>query len=154
MAEQEMKKDYIVKLADLPERLDSLDLILDKIVEGDCLDLMRRMPDKCVDAVITDPPYGFNRASWDGKDFKESLSPRLVEVSRLLAGGGWLFLFSGTGECLSVGNLVPLDFRRMLWMYKPADCTYPWQGRAISPQRAQSIPPRLLHSHQSWNGGS
>ena len=48
---------YIVKLADLPERLDSLDLILDKIVEGDCLELMRRMPDKCVDAVITDPPY-------------------------------------------------------------------------------------------------
>lgn len=49
---------YIVKLADLPEKLDSLDLILDKIVEGDCLELMRRMPDKCVDAVITDPPYG------------------------------------------------------------------------------------------------
>lgn len=28
---------------------------------GDCLDLMRELPDKSVDAVITDPPY----ASWD-----------------------------------------------------------------------------------------
>ena len=29
---------------------------------GDCLDIMRTMPDKSVDAVITDPPYGMN---WD-----------------------------------------------------------------------------------------
>jgi site-specific DNA-methyltransferase (adenine-specific)/modification methylase len=27
---------------------------------GDCLDFMRTMPDKSVDAVITDPPYGVN----------------------------------------------------------------------------------------------
>ena len=30
---------------------------LDTIVVGDCLDVMRQMPDGCVDAVITDPPY-------------------------------------------------------------------------------------------------
>jgi len=30
---------------------------LDTIVCGDCLDIMRQMPDGCVDAVITDPPY-------------------------------------------------------------------------------------------------
>ena len=29
-----------------------------KLYLGDCLDFMRSMPDKCVDAVITDPPYG------------------------------------------------------------------------------------------------
>ena len=27
---------------------------------GDCLEYMRTMPDRCVDAVITDPPYGIN----------------------------------------------------------------------------------------------
>ena len=27
---------------------------------GDCLEVMRSMPDKSVDAVITDPPYGIN----------------------------------------------------------------------------------------------
>ena len=32
---------------------------LDTIVVGDCLDVMRQMPDGCVDAVITDPPYNF-----------------------------------------------------------------------------------------------
>ena len=29
-----------------------------KLYLGDCLDIMRGMPDKSVDAVITDPPYG------------------------------------------------------------------------------------------------
>src|ERR1035437_4836036 len=28
------------------------------VVCGDCLELMRALPDGCVDAVITDPPYG------------------------------------------------------------------------------------------------
>jgi len=28
------------------------------VVQGDCLDVLRDMPDGCVDAVVTDPPYG------------------------------------------------------------------------------------------------
>ena len=34
--------------------------MLNKIILGDCLDVMRGMPDKCVDLVLTDPPYGIN----------------------------------------------------------------------------------------------
>jgi site-specific DNA-methyltransferase (adenine-specific) len=30
----------------------------EKIVCGDCLDVMRDLPDACVDAIVTDPPYG------------------------------------------------------------------------------------------------
>ena len=32
---------------------------------GDCLEVMKTMPDKSVDAVITDPPYGFGLTEWD-----------------------------------------------------------------------------------------
>ena len=32
---------------------------------GDCLDVMRGLPDGCVDAVVTDPPYGTTRNAWD-----------------------------------------------------------------------------------------
>jgi len=37
------------------------------IVVGDCLDIMAQMPDGCVDAIVTDPPYGleFMGKSWD-----------------------------------------------------------------------------------------
>ena len=38
-------------------------LELNKIYCGDCLDLMREMPDKSVDLVLTDPPYGIGIAN-------------------------------------------------------------------------------------------
>ena len=34
--------------------------LLGKIHNVDCLDFMRQLPDKCVDLVLTDPPYGIN----------------------------------------------------------------------------------------------
>jgi len=33
---------------------------IDAIICGDCLDVMRGMPDGCVDLILTDPPYGHN----------------------------------------------------------------------------------------------
>ena len=34
---------------------------LNKVYNADCLEIMRSMPDKCIDLVITDPPYGLER---------------------------------------------------------------------------------------------
>ena len=34
--------------------------MIQRIYCGDCLDIMRDMEDKCVDLVLTDPPYGIN----------------------------------------------------------------------------------------------
>ncbi len=31
---------------------------LNEAYQGDCLDFMRELPDKCIDLVLTDPPYG------------------------------------------------------------------------------------------------
>ena len=31
-----------------------------QVIQGDCLDVMRELPDGCVDAVVTDPPYGIS----------------------------------------------------------------------------------------------
>jgi site-specific DNA-methyltransferase (adenine-specific) len=36
------------------------DKFLDKVVCGDCLELMKELPDGCVDLVVTDPPYGIS----------------------------------------------------------------------------------------------
>ncbi len=36
-----------------------------KLLFGDCIDLMRDIPDASIDAIITDPPYGITRADWD-----------------------------------------------------------------------------------------
>ena len=32
--------------------------LINKITLGDCLDVMKSLPDKCIDLILTDPPYG------------------------------------------------------------------------------------------------
>ncbi len=39
---------------------------LDKIVCGDCLQVMRTMPDQCVDLVVTSPPYNLKNSTGNG----------------------------------------------------------------------------------------
>lgn len=36
------------------------DDFINKVIQGDCLEIMKLMPDKCVDLIVTDPPYGMN----------------------------------------------------------------------------------------------
>lgn len=35
--------------------------IENKIINADCMDILKQLPDKCVDLVLTDPPYGIGR---------------------------------------------------------------------------------------------
>ena len=37
--------------------------ILDTVINGDCLEVMKQLPDNCVDLVLTDPPYGIDYQS-------------------------------------------------------------------------------------------
>ena len=34
--------------------------IENKIINADCMDILKQLPDKCIDLVLTDPPYGMN----------------------------------------------------------------------------------------------
>ena len=38
------------------------------LIEGDALLTLAKLPDACVDAIVTDPPYGIDFAgeAWDG----------------------------------------------------------------------------------------
>ena len=35
------------------------------LMHGDCLELMKSIPDKSVDMVLCDPPYGTTQCKWD-----------------------------------------------------------------------------------------
>lgn len=95
----------------------------------DCLEALKQLPDKSVDLVLTDPPYGMNKFDGDEKEsYLPVVSAALVQCARVLKEGGSLFVFTSTGEVMNVGKPVPMDFVRMLWMYKPADCTFPFRG--------------------------
>jgi site-specific DNA-methyltransferase (adenine-specific) len=36
-----------------------------QLFKGDCLEIMKSIPDKSIDAIITDPPYGTTACKWD-----------------------------------------------------------------------------------------
>jgi DNA modification methylase len=54
-----------------------------KLILGDCLEVMKTLPDKSVDAVITDPPYGIKIAR-KSKVFGDS-----PHLSRKATGAAW-----------------------------------------------------------------
>lgn len=65
------------------------------IHHGDCLEVLRTLPDNSVDAVVTDPPYGL---SFMGKrwDYDVPSVEVWAECLRVLKPGGHLLAFAGT----------------------------------------------------------
>ena len=71
-----------------------------KIYLGDCLDLITELPDGCVDAVITDPPYhqglthnGQKTTLDDLNICKPFFRQLLKEIKRVLKSDGFLYWF-------------------------------------------------------------
>jgi len=71
------------------------------IICGDCLEVMRQMPDNCVDSIVTDPPAGisFMGKAWDhdkgGRDkWVAWLAAIFKEGLRILKPGGHAFVWS------------------------------------------------------------
>ncbi len=66
--------------------------LVDQVLEGDCLDLLRQLPDDSVDLIITSPPYADNRKStYDGVPVAEYVAwflPRSSEMLRVLKPDG------------------------------------------------------------------
>ncbi|MDD5292070.1 MAG: site-specific DNA-methyltransferase [Candidatus Omnitrophica bacterium] len=58
---------------------------------GDCLEVVKTIPDNSVDLVLTDPPYGIGIADWDKKDYYDFL---FKESMRVLKNGCYAFIFS------------------------------------------------------------
>ena len=51
-------------------------LYMIKLEQGDCLELMKQLPDSSIDLVLTDPPYGITEATSKAIEIqKESLQP-------------------------------------------------------------------------------
>jgi len=80
-----------------------LENLLNRIICGDCLEVMKDIPDKSIDLVLTDPPYGMNyqsarrtdKTQWKPKiaNDKQPYIWFLKEVSQKLKNGGCLISF-------------------------------------------------------------
>lgn len=62
-----------------------------KLYKGDCIEVMKQIPDGSVDAVITDPPYGTTACKWDNViDFDLMWE----QLNRVIKPNGAIVLFS------------------------------------------------------------
>ncbi len=98
------------------------------IYHADCRDVLPTLEAGSVDLVLTDPPYGMNRFETDGKDYLSVVGPALQLSWSVLKDTGSMFVFTSTGEVVNVANALGQPLKRMFWLYKPADCTYPLAG--------------------------
>lgn len=61
-----------------------------KLIQGDCLDKMKDIPDVSIDAIITDPPYGTTACKWDSVI---PFEPMWEQYNRIIKDNGAIVLF-------------------------------------------------------------
>jgi site-specific DNA-methyltransferase (adenine-specific) len=68
-----------------------------KLINADCIEAMKAMPDNSVDSIVTDPPYelGFMGKSWDASGIAFNVEV-WQEALRVIKPGGHLIAFSGS----------------------------------------------------------
>ena len=113
---------------------------LNKIIRADCIDILRELPDKCIDLVLTDPPYGIGEAKknnasrgklavakdygkkdWDNKIPDKTIFEEIFRVSKhqIVFGGNYFVEYLSNSPCWIVWdkNNFGNDF---------ADCELAW----------------------------
>ena len=117
---------------------------------GDCLDVLRTLPDASVDAVVTDPPYllGFMGREWDTKAGHEHLDWHRAwcdEAFRVLKPGGHLLAFGGTRTWHRLACAVEdagFEVRDSIaWLYGSGFPKSLDVSKAIDKQRTEDLAP-------------
>jgi len=85
-----------------------------KLINGDCLEVMKDIPDNSVDAIITDPPYGTTACKWD------SIIPfdlMWTQLNRVIKPNGAIVLFGSEpfSSALRMSNIKNYKYD---WVWK------------------------------------
>jgi len=94
-----------------------------KLIQGDCLEKLKGLPDNSVDLIVTDPPYGY---SFMGKDWDKALPSVEIwkECFRVLKAGGFAYVMSAPRQDVLARMMINLEdsgfntnFTSMYWAY-------------------------------------
>jgi len=99
-----------------------------KLIKGDCLDVLKRLPAGSVDAVVTDPPYGQANENYDSPI---AFSPELWrECFRIAKPSAALVSFAGSPTYHRIASGIEAGgwkVRQMWgWIYRGALITSAW----------------------------
>lgn len=83
------------------------------LMQGDCLERMKEIPDGSVDAIICDPPYGTTACKWDSVI---PLEPMWEQLKRVIKPNGAIVLF-GSEPFSSALRMSNIDMYRYDWKW-------------------------------------
>lgn len=93
-----------------------------QLINGDCVEEIKKLQENSVDAIVTDPPYelGFMGKSWDSTGIANNVE-MWKECLRVLKPGGHLLAFSGTRTYHRMASAIEdagFEVRDMIeWVY-------------------------------------
>ena len=68
-----------------------------KLYQGDCLELLKNIPNKSINLVLIDPPYNIGKDKWDKwdtvEDYVEFMGKVFLEIQRVLKDNGSFYFF-------------------------------------------------------------
>lgn len=68
-----------------------------KLYKGDCLEIMKNIPDKSINLVLIDPPYNIKKAKWDKwktvNEYVDFMGKVFLEIQRILKDNGSFYFF-------------------------------------------------------------
>lgn len=118
--------------------------IENKIINSDCMDILKQLPDKCIDLVLTDPPYGigydsvatkysgtrqgnglgirgnYKKSNWDNATPSKEVFEEIIRISKnqIIFGGNYFANMLSNSKCWIVWDKhINGDF---------ADCELAW----------------------------
>lgn len=90
-----------------------------ELYRGDCLDVMKDIPDGSVDMVLTDPPYGTTSCKWDSII---PLEPMWVQLKRIIKPNGAIVM-TAAQPFTSIIGASNVDMLRYSWVWEKSAAT-------------------------------
>lgn len=110
------------------------DDFINKIIQGDCLEVMPYIPDKSIDMILCDLPYGTTACKWD---IAIPLEKLWINYGRIIKRGGAIVLF-GTEPFSSVLVMSNLKMFKYDWVWHKSK-----SGSAFT----SKYRPQAIHEH-------
>jgi len=85
-----------------------------KLIHGDCLEEMKKIPDESIDMVLTDPPYGTTACKWDTVI---PLEPMWEQLKRIIKPNGAIVM-TASQPFTSVLVTSNIDMFRYSWVWE------------------------------------
>ncbi len=99
---------------------------INKIIHGDCLELIKLIPDNSIDAVFTDPPYGLNKEGITGDADLSLFYNILPECYRVLKDNSFFITFFSTKFLPQLFKNNPFNYFWQIVLFCP-------EGKVKSP---------------------